>query len=122
MADTLNPVIVDDVANSNFKVIAGEAGKSLARQSSLMGDDAISHARVINGIREAMFGALVKGIAKVDIETAVAESKLVASDLAEKVAQLSSVVNNNAAQMAEMVAIVQQLLKGAQTTNPETGK
>jgi hypothetical protein len=116
----LDPAIISEIANANFKVVAGQQAVGLARQSTMMGDDAISHQRVINGIREAVFGAIAKGITKVDVETAMAETKLLTSDLAQKIAELDAAVSNGAIQMGQIVAMLQQLMKGAQSTPPET--
>lgn len=125
----LDPGVVDGVINTNFKNLAEAAGaaQALAYQNAVANQqveqaDIVSHQRIVNGLREVVFGQLAKRIAELDIAEAVAEKKTGEQDLARSLAELSTTVANNTSQLGEIIAVIQQLVKGAQTTPPQTGQ
>jgi len=102
----LEESVVADVVNANFKTVAGMPG-SLA---NIMLQDAISHARIVNGYREAAFATYLKSMAEVDPAEAVSMAKTLSADLPTVLAQLGTALGS-----------IQQFVKAAQTTPPETG-
>lgn len=110
MAGQLDDGVLNDIINSNFKVVAGAAVVGLSQSLSLAAQDALSHQRIINGIREAAFAETVLQRAGVDISEAISAKKIGETDLSRTLAEL-----------ANTVAAIQQTMKGAQTTRPETG-
>ena len=109
MADDLDPSVVSSVVNANFKVLAETAQTGLAQAGALAAQDAVSHQRSMNMIRESY---LMEGLgqrAGLDTAEAVATKKVAEADLSRTVSELGSAI-----------AAIQQLLKGAQTTPPIT--
>ena len=100
---------IDDVTNTNFKVIAGgpAAGSSIAQHLAQI--DAVDRQRMLGTIANAAMAEALLQRAGIDVSEAVATSKVVRSDLGEVSAQLSA-----------LVAMIQQMMKGAQTTPPPT--
>ena len=96
----LSEDIIEAVANANFKSMA-ELGVQ----------NALSHQHRLNLIAESSLGAILERMNTLDPTEAAGVSGVVAADLAEVIGQLSGAVAN-----------AQQLMKGAQTTNPETGR
>jgi hypothetical protein len=96
----LNDAILDAVANANFKTMA-----ELATQN------AIGHQHRTNLIAEASLGKILENMNTLDPTEAAGISTVVSADLAERLGEL-----------AGAVASSQQLMKGAQTTLPETGR
>ncbi len=95
----LSEDIVAAVANSNFKTMA-----------EMQLTNALNHQNRVNVIAESSLGAILEKMNTLDPTEAAGVSGVVASDLAEVIGQLSGAVAN-----------AQQLMKGAQTTQPETG-
>ena len=96
----LNPDIIEAVANSNFKTMAEmQVTNSLAHQNRL------------NLIAESSLGSILERMNTLDVSEAAGVAGVVNADLAEVIGQLSGAVAN-----------AQQLMKGAQTTLPETGQ
>jgi hypothetical protein len=106
----LNPDVVEDVVNTNFKVIAGgpAAGASIAQHLAPI--DAVNMQRTMNMISNAALMEALGQRAGVDISEAIAQSRISASGSADLGAQLGAVV-----------AMLQQIVKTAQTTPPPTG-
>jgi hypothetical protein len=98
MAD-LDPGIMQSVINSNFKTLAEQVATNVA-----------SHQQRLQLIAEASVGQILNKMNGLDPTEAVAVSAVSQSDLAKQIAQLSGAV-----------AGIQQMMKGAQTTRPETG-
>lgn len=94
----LDPGVLAAVANSNFKA-AAEMGMY----------NALSHQNRLNLLAEASLGKILKNMNELDPEEAASIAGVVASDLSEKIGELSAAV-----------ASAQQLMKGAQTTPPPT--
>ena len=95
----LDDSVVAAVANYNFKANAERSTQNMD-----------AHQQRLQLIAESSIGQIVKGINSLDISEAVAQSKVANSDLAGKVAALSAAIASN-----------QQVMKGAQSTPPETG-
>ena len=95
----LDPAVLAAVANGNFKTIA-EMGTY----------NALAHQNRVNVLAEASLGQILNRMNSLDPEEAASISGVVSSDLAEKIGELSGAV-----------ASAQQLMKGAQTTMPQTG-
>jgi len=96
----LDPAVLAAVANSNFKTVA-EMGTL----------NALAHQNRINVLAEASLGQILNRMNSLDPEEAAAIAGVVSSDLAEKLGEL-----------AGAIASSQQLMKGANTTQPETGR
>ena len=95
----LSQEIIDAVANSNFKAMAE---MQLTNQ--------LAHQQRLQILAESSLGTVLERMNTLDPTEAAGVSGVVASDLAEVIGQLSGAVAN-----------AQQLMKGAQTTVPETG-
>lgn len=96
----LDQGVLDAVTNANFK--------SIAEMGTL---NALAHQNRLNLIAESSLGQILNRMNALDPEEAAAISGVVSSDLAQKISELSGAV-----------AATQQLMKGAQTTLPETGR
>jgi len=96
----LDQGVLDAVTNANFKTIA-EMGTL----------NALGHQNRLNLIAESSLGQILNRMNALDPEEAASIAGVVSSDLAEKIGELSGAV-----------ASAQQLMKGAQTTLPETGQ
>ena len=107
----LNADIVEDIANSNFKVVAGAAAVGLSQALALAAQDAVSHQRAVNSIREVALGEMLGQRAGIDASEAVSTKKVAEADLARTIDELGSAI-----------AALQQIIKGAQTTPPPTGQ
>jgi len=62
-------------------------------------------------LAESSLGRILKNLNEPDVEEAAAVRTISTSDLAGKIAELSAAISG-----------IQQMLKGAQTTLPETGR
>lgn len=100
--------VTQSVAESNFKNL----GDAPAFFLSLAYSDAVAHQRSINSIRETALSQAIKGLLEVDPMEALSVVKgLTGNDLAQQLNALSA-----------SLAAIQQQIKVAQTTPPETGK
>lgn len=95
----LNEDILAAVANSNFKAMA-----------EMQLTNALAHQNRVNLIAESSLGTILERMNTLDVSEAAGVAGVVNADLAEIIGQLSGAVAN-----------AQQLMKGAQTTLPETG-
>lgn len=102
--------IKDDVSNTNFKVIAGAPAAGSAVAQHLAAIDAVDRQRVLGVIQNAAVMEALGQRSGMDISEAAATGRVQASGSADLIAQLGSVV-----------AALQQIVKTAQTTRPETG-
>ncbi len=96
----LNETVIEAVANYNFKANA-------ERQTV----NADSHQNRLQLLAEASLAQQLNRMNSLDPAEAASISGVVSSDLAEKLGELAGAVANS-----------QQLMKGAQTTLPETGQ
>jgi hypothetical protein len=112
--------IRDDVANTNFKVIGGApaAGSSIAQHLAQI--DAVDRQRMTGVVSNVALMEATLQRAGIDLSESVAGKKIAESDLARSMTEMSSVVSNLQAQMAMIVAAIQQMTKVAQTTPPVT--
>ena len=94
----LDQGVLDAVTNSNFK--------SVAEMGTI---NALGHQNRLNLLAEASLGQILNRMNSLDPTEAAAISGVVSSDLSEKLGELSGAVAN-----------AQQLMKGAQSTPPET--
>lgn len=95
----LDPGVVDAVTNSNFKTLAEQVAVNAA-----------AHQNRLNLIAESSIGQIVNRMNALDPTEAASVSTVVRSDLAKAISDLGAAV-----------AGIQQMMKGAQTTRPETG-
>lgn len=103
------PETIDDVTNTNFKVVAGAPGAGSAMAQHLAAIDAVDRQRTLGVIQNfAMMEALGQRAGQ-DVAEATATGRVMASSSADLMAQLGSVV-----------AALQQIVKTAQTTPPAT--
>lgn len=104
----LDPSTLQAVSNANYKSMA-EAGTLLLHQ---MLSDSVDHRRRMNTIAEAAVAQAVKGMIEVDPTEALAQVKqLTGNDMGKQMTDLGSAV-----------AALQQIIKAAQSTPPESGK
>lgn len=96
----LDQGVLDAVTNANFKSVA-ELG-TLA---------ALGHQSRLNLIAESSLGQILEKLNVLDPAQAAGVTAVMSGDLGEKLGELSAAVAN-----------AQQLMKGAQTTLPETGR
>lgn len=96
----LDQGVLDAVTNSNFK--------SVAEMGTL---NALSHQNRLNLIAEASLGQILEKLNTLDVAQAAGLTPVMSGDMGEKLGELSAAVAN-----------AQQLMKGAQTTLPETGQ
>lgn len=100
--------VLDSVAGSNFKVLSD--GPAFFMNQLIA--DSLTNQRNVNSIREASLTAGLNRFVSYDIAEGAAISKIgTGNDVAAQMVALSNVV-----------AGIQQSMKGAQTTLPETGK
>jgi hypothetical protein len=95
----LNDSIVEDVANSDFKVVA--------QMGTL---DALSHQRAMNLIRETAVGKTIEALHNISVAEGLGIAAAQRGDLSKSIADLGAAVSG-----------IQQMVKGAQTTPPQTG-
>ena len=110
MATDLDPSVVAGVTNANFKVLSEATSFGVAQAQGLAAQNATSHQNRVNVIAEAFLAESVLARAGVDPSEAAGLKKVTESDLARTLADL-----------AASVAQIQQMMKGAQSTRPETG-
>ena len=106
----LDETIVADVANSDFKVIANAVASGVAQAGSLAALNATSNQQAMNLITQAFLSEAILPRAGVDVTEAVGAKKVAEADLARTVDELGTAI-----------AALQQIMKGAQTTPPQTG-
>jgi len=105
---TIDPSTFEAVNNANYKAFA-ETGTFMLQQFL---QDSVDHRRRVNALSEAHLASALKNMSEVDPTEAIAQVKqLTGNDLGKQMADLGSVV-----------AALQQLVKAAQSTPPETGK
>ena len=107
----LDPGTLDAVNNANFKTIAEAASVGLSQALAIAAQNAASHQNRVNVLAEAALAAALKNQTELDPSEAAAIRKVDNADLAKVLAELGS-----------SIAGIQQLMKGAQTTLPETGQ
>lgn len=95
----LSEDIVEAVANSNFKAM-----------SEMQLTNALQHQNRVNVIAESSLGSILEKMNTLDPTEAAGVAGVVTADLAEVIGQLSGAV-----------ASAQQLMKGAQSTPPQSG-
>lgn len=96
----LDSGIVDSVTNANFKAMA-----------EMQVTNALQHQNRMNAIFESSIGQIVNKMNLLDPTEAASVATVTEAGLAEAISQLGGAV-----------AGIQQMLKGAQTTLPETGQ
>jgi hypothetical protein len=111
MADQLNPAIVQAVADGNFKINAEFLSQALAQVGAIQFQNAAAHQNRVNVLAESALAKMLKNATELDPEEASAIKKVDNSDLAKVLAELGA-----------SISAIQQQLKGAQTSLPETGR
>ena len=92
--------IMDSVTNSNFKIMAESATQNM-----------VSHQNRLNMLAESSLAQMLNKMNGLDPKEAVSITKVDEARLAEKIAMAG-----------QAVASIQASLKGAQSTNPQTGQ
>jgi len=105
----LNETIVEDVGNSNFKVIANATASGIAQAGSIAALNASSHQHALNLISAAFVAESVLPRAGIDVTESTAVKKVAEADLARSVAE-----------MGTAVSALQQIIKTALSTPPVT--
>jgi hypothetical protein len=120
MADAVNPQIIDSVTAANAKSLGDGPAiamdivyQSLAQAISLSFQNAVSSQQRMNEIANVATAAILKDLTSIDPEEAISTAKelSVGTDLPTVIAQLGTALGS-----------LQQFIKTAQTTPPETGK
>ena len=96
----LDQGVLDAVTNANFKSVAEQATINM-----------LGHQQRLQILAESSLGQILNKMNNLDPAEAASIGTVNSSDLAEKIGELSA-----------SVASAQQLMKGAQTTLPETGQ
>jgi hypothetical protein len=102
---------LDAVNNSNFKTIAEASAVGLSQALAIQAQNAAAHQNRVNVLAEASLAKMLKNATELDPEEAASIAKVEKSDIAKVLAELGATI-----------AGIQQQLKGAQTTLPETGR
>ena len=144
MADTVNASVVDALTIGNVKTVGEAASFAMA---SLF-QHQVNHARRLDSLAEAHLGKVLNNFASVDPVEAVATSKLfkgesdsgissllaqlasgqigakvaqsTPGDVSVEISKLGASVASLQGMIGGLVAILQQTIKGAQTTPPNT--
>ena len=96
------------VSSNNFKSL----GEGPAFYANLAMSDAVAHQRTTNSLREGYLGQVLKSMNELDPSEARAQVKMLSgNDLAKQISDLGAAV-----------ATLQQYVKTAQSTPPETAK
>lgn len=107
----LDTGILDSVANSNFKTLAEAASVGLAQAQSISAQNLAAHQQRLQILAESSMGQILNRMNALDPEEAASISKVEKSDLAKIIGEFGV-----------QISALQQMLKGAQTTLPETGQ
>jgi hypothetical protein len=107
----LDQGVLDAVTNANFKTIAEAAAVGLAQAQAASAQNLASHQQRLQLLAESSMGQILNRMNSLDSEEAAAIAKVEKSDLGKLITELGS-----------QIAGLQQMLKGAQTTLPETGR
>ncbi len=146
MAEKVDPQVVDALTIGNVKTVGEAASFGMA---SLF-QHQVNHARRLDSLAEAHLGKVLNNFASVDPIEAVASAKLfkgesdsgissilaqlgsgqigakiaqsTPGDVAVQISQLGASVASLQGLIGGLVAILQQTVKGAQTTPPNTSK
>lgn len=146
MADTVDASVIDALTIGNVKTIAESSSFAMA---SLF-QHQVNHARRLDSLAEAHLGKVLNKFASVDPIEAVATSKLfkgesdssissilaqlasgqvgakiaqsTPGDIAVQISQLGASVASMQGMIGGLVGILQETIKGAQTTPPNTSK
>jgi len=146
MADTVDASVIDALTIGNVKTIAESSSFAMA---SLF-QHQVNHARRLDSLAEAHLGKVLNKFASVDPIEAVATSKLfkgesdssissilaqlasgqvgakvaqsTPGDVAVQISQLGASVASMQGMIGGLVGILQETIKGAQTTPPNTSK
>lgn len=94
----LDQTIVEAVGNSNFKAMA-----------EMQLTNALAHQNRVNILAESSLGTILERMNTLDPTESAGVANVMSADLAQKIGELSGAV-----------ASAQQLMKGAQSTPPET--
>jgi hypothetical protein len=111
MATELDQSVIQAVANGNFKTNAEFMTQALAQVGAMQMQNAAAHQNRINVLAEAALAKMLKNATELDPEEAASIAKVEKSDIGKVLAELGATI-----------AGIQQQLKGAQTTLPETGR
>ena len=146
MADKVDAQVIDALTVSNVKTVAESASFAMGT----LFQHQVNHARRLDSLAEAHLGKVLNNFASVDPVESVSTAKLfkgesdsaVASllaqlasgqvgakiaqstpgDVAVQISQLGASVASLQGMIGGLVAILQQTIKGAQTTPPNTSK
>ena len=107
----LDDSVVAGVANANFKTVAELATIGVAQAAAVQAQNLASHQQRLNLLAESSLAQVLNRMNALDPEEAASISKVEKSDVSKQLAE-----------MGAAIAGLQQMLKGAQTTLPETGQ
>ena len=110
MAELDNSVVAA-VANSDFKINAEFMTQALAQTGAMQFQNAAAHQNRVNVLAESALAKMLKNATELDPEEAASIAKVEKSDISKVLAELGA-----------SIAAIQQQMKGAQTTLPETGR
>jgi hypothetical protein len=107
----LDQGVLDSVTNANFKTVAEAASIGLSQALAVGAQNLVAHQQRLNMLAEASLASALKRANELDPEEAGAISKVDKTDIAKILAEFGA-----------SISAIQQQLKGAQTTLPETGR
>jgi predicted ATP-dependent serine protease len=107
----LDQGVLDGVVNANFKTVAEAATVGLSQALAVQAQNLASHQQRLNLLAESSLAQMLNRMNALDPEEAASISKVEKSDVAKLLAELGG-----------SIAAIQQQLKGAQTSLPETGR
>ena len=137
----LDQGLKESVGNENIKTVGGAGSfytamgfaDSLSNQrrmnqlAEMEIADKVAHSKRMDVLAEGQVANAIRGVGDMTNpdtpQDAVAAQKLLSgNDLAQQMLQINQVVADQKAEIASLITLVQQLIKGAQTTPPETAK
>lgn len=107
----LDQGVLDGVVNANFKTVAEAATVGLSQALAVQAQNLASHQQRLNLLAESSLAQMLNRMNALDPEEAASISKVEKSDVSKLLAELGG-----------SIAAIQQQLKGAQTSLPETGR
>jgi hypothetical protein len=120
MPTDVNEAMMSDVVNSDFKVAANSSTKMMDHAVGMTIQNSTNHQQAMQQVLSAFMAEATLGRAGFDVGEAAALKKVTEADLSRSMAELGAVMSNLQGQMGTLVALIQQLMKGAQTTPPPT--
>jgi hypothetical protein len=101
--------VLDGTATANYKVLAESATQNMVAHQNIANNDAISHQRTMNMIRERVMAQALEAVGTTSVSEGLGIAAAQRGDLDKLLAGLGNTI-----------AQLQQAMKGAQSTPPPT--